>query len=156
MHRRICWPVTVAVNPLTLSVPPKYRFSRLSAAKSQDCALPRVNGIKLDLENFDWHVLCGASQLLKRDHPVIYCELWDTPNRRKVVELRGIYGYKCEKQDTKEDFVFRYVNLRGKAGPRAKLSRCDSYESPKSKAVSEPTSASPLVPPFYRIWSMKL
>jgi FkbM family methyltransferase len=70
--------------------------------------LPRVDGIKLDVENFEAHVLRGGIDLLKRDHPLIYCELWDTPNRYEVMALLGTLGYSCEKMDTKEDFLFRY------------------------------------------------
>ena len=51
--------------------------------------LPRVSGVKLDVENFEAHVLRGATDLLKRDHPIIYCELWDTPNRQEVMSLLG-------------------------------------------------------------------
>ena len=82
------------------------RFSvPLTMVDSMD--LPRIDGIKLDVENFEFHVLRGAVQLLKRDHPIIYCELWDTPNRRKVMDLLDGFGYSCEKMETKEDFLFR-------------------------------------------------
>ncbi|MGA8672621.1 MAG: FkbM family methyltransferase [Terracidiphilus sp.] len=69
--------------------------------------LPKVAGIKLDVENFEGHVLRGGVQLLKRDHPIIYCELWDTPNRSSVMNLLSELGYISEKQDTKEDFLFQ-------------------------------------------------
>ena len=69
--------------------------------------LPQVDGIKLDVENFEEYVLRGATNLLKRDHPIIYCELWDTPNRREVMTFLGNLGYSCEKMATKEDFLFR-------------------------------------------------
>jgi FkbM family methyltransferase len=69
--------------------------------------LPRVDGIKLDVENFEAHVLRGATDLLKRDHPIIYCELWDTPNRQEVMTFLGKLDYSCEKMNTKEDFLFR-------------------------------------------------
>jgi FkbM family methyltransferase len=70
--------------------------------------LPRVDVMKLDVENFEGHVFRGAINLLKRDHPIIYCELWDTPNRNEVITLLGNLGYSCEKMDTKEeDFLFR-------------------------------------------------
>jgi hypothetical protein len=71
--------------------------------------LPQVHGIKLDVENFEYQVLRGATRLLKRDHPVIYCELWDTPVRSKVMNLLSELGYACEKLDTKEDFLFRHA-----------------------------------------------
>ncbi len=69
--------------------------------------LRRVSGIKLDVENFEAHVLRGATELLKRDHPIIYCELWDTPNRQEVMSFLSNLGYTWEKMDTKEDFLFR-------------------------------------------------
>jgi len=72
--------------------------------------LPRVDGMKLDVENFEAHVLRGAMDLLRRDHPIIYCELWNTPNRSEVMTLLGGLGYSCEQVDTggkEEDFLFR-------------------------------------------------
>lgn len=78
-----------------------------SVATIDSLQLPQVHGIKLDVENFELHVLSGARELLERHHPIIYCELWDTPNRSKVMELLGGYGYKVEKLDTKEDYIFR-------------------------------------------------
>jgi FkbM family methyltransferase len=69
--------------------------------------LPHVDGIKLDVENFESHVLRGAIKLLERDHPMVYCELWDTPNRREVISLLSDLGYSYEKMATKEDFLFR-------------------------------------------------
>ena len=72
--------------------------------------LPRVTGIKLDVENFEAHVLRGATELLKRDHPIIYCELWDTPNRQEVMSPQETRVYRGE-MDTKEDFLFRIVSL---------------------------------------------
>jgi FkbM family methyltransferase len=68
---------------------------------------PRVDGIKLDVENFEWQVLRGATHLLKRDHPIIYCELWDTPNRREVMGLLEGFGYFCKELDSKDNFLFR-------------------------------------------------
>jgi hypothetical protein len=52
--------------------------------------------------------LRGATQLLIRDHPIIYCELWDTPNRGEVINFLGNLGYTYSKQETKEDFLFKY------------------------------------------------
>jgi len=86
---------------------------RVPLAMIDSLELPQVDGIKLDVENFEWQVLRGAIHLLKRDHPVIYCELWDTPNRREVIGLLGDLGYSFEKLDTKEDFLFRWNPLTG-------------------------------------------
>jgi FkbM family methyltransferase len=42
----------------------------------------KISGIKLDVENFEYHALRGAQQILVEDRPVIYCELWDNQNRQ--------------------------------------------------------------------------
>jgi FkbM family methyltransferase len=68
--------------------------------------LPCVDGIKLDVENFESQVLRGAKSLLKRDHPIIYCELWDTPNRQEVMTLLAGFGYSCQELDSKDNFLF--------------------------------------------------
>jgi FkbM family methyltransferase len=72
-----------------------------------DCLdLPRVHGVKLDVENFEAHVLRGAIQLLKRDHPIVYCELWDTPNRQEVITSLSESGYTCQRLGQTDDFLF--------------------------------------------------
>lgn len=52
-----------------------------------------VNGIKLDVENFEYFVLKGAHLLLHRHRPIVYAELWDNENRKKCFELIEGYGY---------------------------------------------------------------
>lgn len=63
---------------------------------------------KIDVEHFEAPVLRGATELLKRDHPIIYCELWDTPNRGEVIGFLRDVGYSWEKVGTQDDFLFRY------------------------------------------------
>jgi FkbM family methyltransferase len=70
--------------------------------------LPRVHGIKLDVENFEAYVLRGARGLIERDRPPIYCELWDTDNRREVIQFLSGLGYRYEATEAKDDFVFRW------------------------------------------------
>lgn len=53
----------------------------------------KVDAIKMDVENFEYHVLEGAENLLKRDKPVIYCELWDNANRYKCFDFLTNLGY---------------------------------------------------------------
>ena len=53
-----------------------------------------IEGIKIDVENFEYFALLGASQILKRDQPVIYAELWDNENRENCFELLSSIGYK--------------------------------------------------------------
>lgn len=52
-----------------------------------------VAGIKLDVENFEFEVLKGASSLIQQQRPVIYTELWDNENRRRCFELLRQWGY---------------------------------------------------------------
>ena len=52
-----------------------------------------VTAIKMDVENFEYFVLEGAMQLLKKYKPIIYCELWDNENRNKCFDLMKGLGY---------------------------------------------------------------
>jgi len=40
-----------------------------------------IKAIKIDVENFEYQVFCGARNLIVKNKPVIYCELWDNENR---------------------------------------------------------------------------
>lgn len=80
----------------------------------------RVSGIKIDVENFEYFVLKGANEILKKDHPLVYAELWDNENREQCFDLMRSLGYKilvvegnkCLEFDvdnhTKQNFIFRY------------------------------------------------
>jgi FkbM family methyltransferase len=61
---------------------------------TQDLKKPVV-GIKMDVENFEYFALKGAQQLLKRDKPVVYTELWENENRTKCFGLMKELGYTC-------------------------------------------------------------
>ncbi len=52
-----------------------------------------IQGIKMDVENFEYFVLKGGLTILKKDLPVIYTELWDNNNRQKCFQLLGELGY---------------------------------------------------------------
>ena len=56
----------------------------------------RISAIKMDVENFEFHVLEGAKEILKRDKPIIYCELWDNQNRYNCFELMNQLGYSIQ------------------------------------------------------------
>lgn len=47
----------------------------------------KIQGIKMDVENFEYFALKGAAQMIQRDKPVIYTELWDNENRKKCFDL---------------------------------------------------------------------
>jgi FkbM family methyltransferase len=52
-----------------------------------------VGAIKIDVENFEYQVFLGATELLKRDHPIVYCELWDNQNRYNCFDHLRSLGY---------------------------------------------------------------
>ena len=54
----------------------------------------KIQGIKIDVENFEYFVLKGGQKLLERDHPIIYAELWDNQNRSNCFELLSTYSYR--------------------------------------------------------------
>ncbi|MEM7102445.1 MAG: FkbM family methyltransferase [Bacteroidota bacterium] len=53
----------------------------------------KIDGIKLDVENFEYFVLQGSRELLMRDKPVIYAELWENENRIQCFKLMTELGY---------------------------------------------------------------
>jgi FkbM family methyltransferase len=51
----------------------------------------RVTGVKVDAEDFEAEVLEGARRLLATHRPLVYSELWLTPNRdRAVASMRDL------------------------------------------------------------------
>lgn len=52
-----------------------------------------VQGIKIDVENFEYFALKGGERILKTHHPIIYAELWDNDNRRQCFELLQKFNY---------------------------------------------------------------
>lgn len=53
----------------------------------------KIEGIKIDVENFEYFALLGAKGILERDHPVVYAELWDNDNRTNCFNLLSDLGY---------------------------------------------------------------
>jgi len=53
----------------------------------------RITAIKIDVENFEYYVLKGGVELLKKHKPVIYCELWDNEKRKLSLDLLKSIGY---------------------------------------------------------------
>lgn len=52
-----------------------------------------IQGIKIDVENFEYFALKGGERILRDNHPVVYAELWDNENRSQCFELLGQYNY---------------------------------------------------------------
>lgn len=53
----------------------------------------KITAIKIDVENFEYHVLKGGEALLRRHMPLIYCELWDNEKRKLCMEYLMAIGY---------------------------------------------------------------
>jgi len=47
----------------------------------------------MDIENFEYFALKGGEQLLKKNHPVVYLELWENANRTQCFDLLTSLGY---------------------------------------------------------------
>jgi len=52
-----------------------------------------ITGIKIDVENFEYQVLLGAQETLKKHKPLLYVELWDNQNRSDCFTLMKSLGY---------------------------------------------------------------
>ncbi len=71
----------------------KVQQKKLDDLSEMVSASKPVTAIKMDVENFEYFVLDGAKELLKKHKPIIYCELWDNENRNKCFELVKNLGY---------------------------------------------------------------
>jgi FkbM family methyltransferase len=56
----------------------------------------KIQGIKIDVENYEYEVFKGAQELLRASKPIIYCELWDNENRKKCFNLLTGLGYQIK------------------------------------------------------------
>ena len=54
----------------------------------------RISAIKIDIENFEFFALEGGKQLIKKNKPVVYAELWDNENRANCFNLFSELKYK--------------------------------------------------------------
>ncbi len=53
-----------------------------------------IQGIKIDIENFEYYALKGGKRILESNHPIIYAELWDNENRSNCIDLLTSMNYK--------------------------------------------------------------
>lgn len=77
-----------------------------------------IQGIKMDVENFEYFALKGGSSLIERCNPIIYTELWDNENRVQCFDFLASKGYKAHvvidnklvpfqaDQHRKQNFIF--------------------------------------------------
>jgi len=52
-----------------------------------------IDGIKVVAENYEKFIFEGAEELIKKNMPLIYCELWFNENRNKVLDLIRSWNY---------------------------------------------------------------
>ena len=52
-----------------------------------------IQGIKIDIENFEYYALKGGKRILESNHPIIYAELWDNENRSNCIDLLTSMNY---------------------------------------------------------------
>jgi FkbM family methyltransferase len=57
-------------------------------------SLAKINAMKVDVENFEYFVFKGATEILKKHKPVIFCELWDNEKRAVTINyMKNNFGY---------------------------------------------------------------
>lgn len=66
----------------------------------------KINGIKIDVENFEYYVLNGGANLIKKHRPIIYAELWDGENRKQTFDLLRSIGYSINVVDKGKLAIF--------------------------------------------------
>ena len=53
----------------------------------------KIQGIKIDIENFEYFAFLGGQKLIKKNHPIIYAELWSNENRENCFKLLKALDY---------------------------------------------------------------
>lgn len=61
-----------------------------------------IGAIKMDVENFEYFVLEGGKELLKKHKPIIYTELWENQNRENCFKLIHELRYDIKVLNNKE------------------------------------------------------
>lgn len=61
--------------------------------KELDETNKKITALKIDVENFEYFALKGGENLLTKNKPVIYCELWDNENRKRCISFLNNLGY---------------------------------------------------------------
>ena len=55
--------------------------------------LEKISAIKIDVENFEYYVLKGGENMLRKHRPLVFCELWNNERRDLCFELMKNMGY---------------------------------------------------------------
>lgn len=71
----------------------------------------KINAVKIDVEEYEYNVLKGAEELIQKNRPLIYCELWESENRKKSLKLISKLNYKVF--INQENILKEYVEQKG-------------------------------------------
>lgn len=55
-----------------------------------------ITAIKIDVENFEYNVLKGGQQLLAKNKPLIYTELWENEKKQQCIDYLQGLGYQTK------------------------------------------------------------
>lgn len=84
----------------------------------------RISAVKMDVENFEYYVLLGGKELLRRHRPVVYAELWNDAKRPLCMQLMQELGYtaaifkKGRLTEYRGEDALNYFFLPGKQGQK--------------------------------------
>lgn len=53
----------------------------------------KIQGIKIDVENFEFYALNGGKRIIEENKPIIYAELWENQNRNNCMDLLKEFAY---------------------------------------------------------------
>ncbi len=56
----------------------------------------KIDFIKIVAENYEFNIFSGGKNLIRKNKPVIYCELWENNHRSQVLELIETFGYQIK------------------------------------------------------------
>lgn len=65
-------------------------------ARLDDFHLQNITALKIDVENFEYFVLKGGSEMIRNNKPIVFCELWNDDRKQKCFELMKGLGYEIK------------------------------------------------------------
>lgn len=71
----------------------------------------KITALKIDVENFEYFVLKGSENLIAKNQPVIYCELWENDNRTKCIDFLNSLNYSAFVLQKKELVPFEKATI---------------------------------------------
>ena len=69
------------------------KFKIASDTLDKICEGRNIAAVKMDIENYEIFALRGAEGIIKKNHPVIYLELWENENREQCFNYLKSHGY---------------------------------------------------------------